>query len=299
MRRVLLRSAAALLGTVVLASGLVYLLSARRMSATFDVPAVAIDRSDDSTTLARGEHVARIRGCLDCHGEDLSGGLFADAMPVMRLTATNLTRGANGAGSTYTDADWVRAIRSGVRPDGTPLLFMPSHEYRVLGPTDLAALVSWMKSVRPVDTEPVKQTVGPVGRVLFLTGQLPLVPAELIDHSDVTFEQPEASVSVEFGAYLAASCVGCHGEGFSGGPIPGVPPDWPVAANITPDDDTGIGRWSEGDFIALAERGVRPDGRQLDPVYMPWPAMGAMSDDERSALWMFLRALEPARLGGR
>ncbi|MDX1648192.1 MAG: hypothetical protein R3304_13685, partial [Longimicrobiales bacterium] len=87
------------LALVVLAAwGAVYVLSERRMAARFDVPVVAVETSTDPDVLARGEHVARIRGCLDCHGEDLGGRTFADVMPVGVLTGTNLTAGRNGVG---------------------------------------------------------------------------------------------------------------------------------------------------------------------------------------------------------
>lgn len=217
----------------------------------------------------------------------------------MRMTASNLTSGSNGVATEYTDADWVRAIRSGVRPDGSALLFMPSYEYRALGPDDLGALVSWIKSAPRVDTEPVDHAVGPLGRVLFLAGRLPLIPAALIDHSDPTFSQPEAGLSEEFGAYVATACLGCHGPGFSGGAVSGFPPDWPEAANLTPDVETGIGSWSEEDFFSFFDDGVRPDGRQIDAVYMPWTTGQSLSDEEKSALWMFLRSLPATPKGGR
>ena len=232
----------------------VYSLSGRRLRATYDVSVVEIVTAGDSSTLAWGRHVAEIRGCTDCHREDLGGRTFIDGLPLARLTATNLTSGANGVAGGYSDADWVRSIRSGVRPNGLPLLFMPSHEYRPMGPEDLGALVSWIKSMPPVDTDPVEQKIGLLGRVLFLAGQLPLIPAERIDHSDPSFSQPEADVTVVYGAYLATACAGCHGEGFSGGVIPGVPPEWPEAANLTPDVDTGVGLWSEDDFFILLPR---------------------------------------------
>jgi len=78
----------------------------------------------------------------------------------------------------------VRAIRDGVRPDGSALIFMPSSEYRGIGPDNLGVPISWIKSMPPVDTELREQEVGPLGRVLYLTGALPLVPTEMIDHGD-------------------------------------------------------------------------------------------------------------------
>lgn len=297
IRRVL---AGALIGSVTVVVVLVvavYSLSGRRLRATYDVSVVEIQTTGDSSTLAWGRHVAEIRGCTDCHREDLGGRTFIDGMPLARLTATNLTSGANGVASGYSDADWVRSIRSGVRPNGLPLLFMPSHEYRPMGPEDLGALVSWIKSMPPVDTDPVEQKIGLLGRVLFLAGQLPLIPAERIDHSDPSFSQPEADVTVVYGAYLATACAGCHGEGFSGGVIPGVPPEWPEAANLTPDVDTGVGLWSEDDFFSFFEDGVRPDGRQVDAAFMPWPIGQSFTDDEKRALWMFLRSLPATSKG--
>lgn len=151
--------------------------------------------------------------------------------------------------------------------------------------------MSWIKSVPPVDTNPRNQTVGPLGRALFLAGQVPFVQAEMIDHTDPTFEQPEPGANVEYGSYLATGCVGCHGQEFVGGPMPGMPPDWPDPANLTPDEETGIGSWTRENFLHFAETGVRPDGRQLDAAYMPWPALQSMTDVERDAVWMFLRSL--------
>jgi mono/diheme cytochrome c family protein len=269
---------------IVVAFAFVYALSSRRMGMRYDVDVVDITTSADSATLALGKRVADTRGCTDCHRPDLGGRTFIDGMPVMRMTASNLTSGSNGVAAEYTDADWVRAVRSGVRPDGSALLFMPSYEYRALGPDDLGALVSWIKSVPRVDTEPLDQAVGPLGRVLFLAGRLPLIPAELIDHSDPTFSQPEAGLSEEFGAYVATACLGCHGPGFSGGVVPGFPPDWPEAANLTPDVETGIGSWSEDDFFSFFDDGVRPDGRQIDAAYMPWTTGQSLSGEEKSAL---------------
>lgn len=300
MLRTVVKVVAGLLLLLVIATGAVHFLGGRRVASTWDVPAASITTSTDSATLARGEHVAKIRGCVDCHSPGLEGRLVADAMPVMHVTASNLTGGQNGVASEYrTDEDWVRAIRSGVAPDGSALLLMPSQEYRVIGPDDLGALVSWIKSLPPVDSEPVSQSVGLVGRALILLGQLPLISAELIDHTDTEFGQPAEGVTIEFGAYIAASCTGCHGQDFTGGPIPGMPPGSPLAANLTPDVATGIGAWTEEDFVRLAETGVRPDGRQFDPIDMPWPALQAMTDEERSAVWTFLRSLPPTRTDAR
>src|SRR5690606_31752500 len=98
-----------------------------------------------------------------------------------------------GVGATYTAIDWERAIRHGIRPDGRPLLFMPAHEFHPLDDADLSALVSYIVNLPPVASEPGARSVGPLGRMLVATGQIPnFVPAELIDHEALHPPAPPA-----------------------------------------------------------------------------------------------------------
>jgi mono/diheme cytochrome c family protein len=290
---------AVLVTAVVLLVGFAYFKSNRSMNADWDVTPVAVQTSSDSATLAHGKHVAETRGCMDCHDSDLSGRLVVDAMPVMmRVAGPNLTSGQGGVGASYSDADWVRSIRDGIGPDGKALLFMPSYEYRALGPEDLGALISFIKSAPPVDEASVELAFGPMARVLYTLGQFPLVAPELVDHSDTRFSQPEAGVTVEYGGYLASSCVGCHGPGFSGGKIPGGDPSWPAAANLTP-HESGLASWTFEGFNAFAQTGMTPDGRQLDAAVMPWLLLAAATEAEREAMWMYLESLPPTEHGSR
>lgn len=285
---------------LLLAYGFVHFRTEPRLTRVYEVDpgAVVLATADNGQdeAMAWGRHIAVTRGCMDCHGDDLSGAVFADAMPVFQLLGSNLT-GA-GVGGEYSDEDWVRAIRHGVGPGGKPLLFMPSQEYYFLGDQDLAALILYLKNVPPVPRDFRENKVGPLGRVLFLAGQLPLIPAELIDHDAPRPATPAKGRTVAYGEYLAVGCTGCHGADFSGGNIPGVPPEWPEASNITPHQETGLGSWAQADFIRAMREGVRPDGTELQTEYMPWPNMAEFEDDELDALWMYLEGLEPKELGG-
>lgn len=259
-----------------------------------------LDGTLDTSTnaaLAWGKHIAITRGCADCHGGDLGGGVFAEAMPVFNLYGSNLTPG--GVGADYSDVDWVRAIRHGIGPDGKPLLFMPSFEYYYLSDQDLASLILYLRSLPAVDRQMPENAVGPMGRILFMTGKLPLLSAELIDHGAPRPVAPPRGATVDYGAYLAKGCIGCHGENLSGGPVPGTPPDWPPALNITQDLDTGIGSWTRDDFFRAMRQGQRPDGTQLRPEFMPWPNVGTLYDDELEALWRYLEQVEARPFGGR
>ena len=289
---------ACLLGILLLSGAVVYGLTEKRLRKSYAVDPQPVSIPTDAAGIARGKRVATIRGCVECHTPTLGGQVFIDEPPIGLLYASNLTRGRGGIGAQYTDQDWVRAIRHGVGPDRKPLLFMPSHEYHVLSDADLGALIAYLKSAPPVDRVPTKNTVGPIGRVLFLKGDLPLVPAERIDHAAQRPPPPAPGPTVAYGAYLATTCTGCHGDGLSGGKIPGTPPDFAIPPNITADPATGIGKWTERDFVTAMRNGIRPDGRRLEPD-MPWPLFSQMTDEELRALWLHLRAVPAKPFGNR
>lgn len=297
MKRILRWAGFGVLGVVLLAAvayGALYGYTEYRLKRTFDVPRVALSLSSDPEVIARGEHVATVRGCVECHGSNLGGKLFIDEAPVGVLYASNLTSGRGGIGQTYSDADLITAIRHGVRPTGKPLLFMPSQEFNVLSDEDVVALVSYIRSLPAVDNELPASRVGPLGRLLYATGQFPLVPAELIDHDAPRAAAPPAGPTAEYGAYLATGCLGCHGHDFAGGKIAGTPPDFPPAANLTPDGATGIGEWTEDEFITTLRTGKRPDGTELRPE-MPWQLTAQFEEYELQALWRYLQTVPPVR----
>lgn len=278
----------------VLGLGSVYALTTARMHKTYaiEVRPVAVPTGADA--LERGKHLATVRGCTECHRDDLAGGPVIDDPLVGHLHAPNLTRGRGGLPPEYSDLDFVRAIRHGVARDGRPLLLMPSHEFAGLVEADIAAIIAYVESVPAVDKPDGPVTVGPLARVLLTLGEIKIA-AEEIDHAAAGTATVTAGVSPEYGHYLAASCVGCHNPSFTGGKIAGAPPDWPAAANLTAHDGAGIARWSEADFIHTLRTARRPDGTELNPV-MP-RVFGQMSDDELKAIWVFLRSLPPAATG--
>jgi cytochrome c553 len=269
-----------------------YISSETRLKRTYAVEVESIEVPSDAEMVAEGQRLASIRGCTDCHGADLGGDVLIADPAIGTIYAPNLTSGEGGAGQHFTDDDYLRAIRHGVAADGRGLLVMPSTEYFVLSDEDAGALIAYIRSLPPVDREQPEPAIAPLGRVLFSIGQLPPLAAEVIDHDAARPDAPEAVVSEEFGAYLATSCTGCHGLEFSGGPVPGAPPDAPQAANLTPAGD--LGNWTQSDFIQTMRNGVTPEGKTLDPGVMPWPIANAMTDVELQALWAYLSQLDPS-----
>jgi mono/diheme cytochrome c family protein len=294
MKTLLRRIAIAVFGLVVvvlLAAGAGFGVSNSRINKSYSVQVPAIAIPTDSASVERGRHIAfALAKCVECHGENLAGNTFIDGPPVGTLYADNLTRGKGGIGATYTDADWLRTLKHGVRPDGKSVIFMPAQEYASFSDADLGALIAYIKQVPPVDKVHGEQRVGPVFRALHLAGQLPLLPAELIDHAAVGSKTaPPAGVTLEYGEYLTniSGCKGCHGATLSGGPIAGAPPEWKPAANITP---TGIGHYTEETFFRALREGRRPDMSPIDSV-MPFKYTKLMTDDEIKAVYGYLKTV--------
>lgn len=109
------------------------------------------------------------------------------------------------------------------------------------------------------------------------------------------------------GEYLAAimDCGGCHTPGImlgkpdferalSGGnvgfQIPGLGVFFPP--NLTPDDETGLGKWSKADIVKAVTKGERPDGRTLAPA-MPWHSYSRLTAKDADALASYLKSLKP------
>ncbi len=286
-----------LIGLVLLALGVVYGVTQMRMNGSTDIAGHTVPIPTDSASVERGRHVVNAFGmCGDCHGPDLAGATFIDVPIVAVLSSTNLTAGNGGVGAIYQDHDWERAIRHGVNPKGLKLLFMPSHEYAHFNDADFAAAVAYIKQLPKVDKVRGPRSVGPIGRIFALTGGFELLPADLMDHSAAHPAILEPAPTVEYGQYLSTTCRGCHGKTFSGGPMPGAPPEWKPPANITP---SGIGHYTEADFFTALRDGKRPGGTMLDTTQMPVRFTKNLTDTELKALYAFLKTLPAKEYGNR
>lgn len=288
-----------LAAALVLLAATAFAVSERNLRRTYTIAARDVVVPAGSASVQHGQHVARaITKCVDCHGDDLGGKVYVDDPAVGRFVPTNLTTGKGGVGAQLTTADWERAVRHGVGRSGRPLIFMPSQDFATLSDADLGALIAWARQLPPVDRELPPSRVGPMARVLNAAGKLPLA-AQSISHGTPSYAAtaPEPGPTAEYGKYLAqvGGCAGCHGEGFSGGHVPGTPPDFKPAANLTP---TGIGHYTEADFFRALREGVRPDGTKIDP-FMPWKLAREMSDDEIRAVYAYLRTVPAREYGGR
>lgn len=260
----------------------------KRMNKQYTFEQETLTGQADKATLVRGEHLATIKGCFECHGTDLSGKVMADDPALGRLVATNLTTGKGGLPADYTAADWMMALRHGVDRRGRPLLFMPSHETTLLAEPDLSALITYCRQVQPVDRKLPETTVGPLVKTLAYFEKMPLLSVEKIDHTRRPEAQLDTTMGVKLGEYLAVSCSGCHQPDFKGGdPLaPGQPP----VPDLTRSGQ--VGKWTQTQFMTTLRTGKTPAGHQLDNEQMPWKMTAHYSDKEIRSLYLYFRSIQ-------
>lgn len=275
----------------------VYAYAGSKMSERVPVPTHGFTAPTDPASVARGEHVVRaLVKCADCHGQDLGGMVVVDDPALGTVVAPNLTAGKGGVGAGYSDQDFELAIRHGIARDGRQLVFMPSSEYQHMSDEDLGAAVAYLRSVPPVDREVAPSRIRMLGRALYVAGQLPLFEYPRVTHREDPVPSVPMDSTVAYGKYIGdVGCAGCHGAGYGGGPIPGVPPDWPKASNLTPD---AIGHYTREQFAHVLRTGERPDGTKLHEL-MPIQATKLMTDVEVAAVHKYLASLPAKPFGTR
>ncbi|MBX3567945.1 MAG: c-type cytochrome [Rhizobiaceae bacterium] len=253
------------------------------------------------TPVERGAYLVRgPAGCGNCHtpigpdgfvqAQELGGRLVEDG-PAFKAFAPNITPG--GEVATWSDAELAKAIREGIRPDGSVIgPPMPFTMYRGLGDDDLAAIVAFLRTVPALDIKSPPSEY-----------HIPLPPAYGPPVASVT--APPRAVTVEYGAYLAgpiSHCMECHTPMGPAGPKIDTdlgrggfefhgPWGISVASNITSGQD-GISGYSDDELKAMITKGVRPGGAPMLPP-MPYPFLAKATPDDLDAIVLYLRSLPP------
>lgn len=252
-------------------------------------------------SVERGEYLVRgPAGCGNCHtpqgpnGPDMSnefGGFMVEKSTAFEAWAPNITPASRVAD--WSDAEYARSIREGIRPDGSVIgPPMPIGLYRGLSDDDLGSIVAFMRTVAPSNNE-----------VPASTYNIALPPAYGPPIDSVA--AVPAGVTIEYGAYLAgpvAHCLECHtpmgdrGPKFdthlgAGGFEFHGPWGTSVSSNLTSHDDGLIG-FSDDELKKMVTQGIRPDGSRMLPP-MGYGFYAAMTEDDLNAVILFLRSLPP------
>lgn len=261
--------------------------------------------------------VKGLAACGFCHGEKrtpqsiLSGGL-ASFDRYGEVLAPNLTTlqydGAEvEGGESWSELDYVRALRSNMRPDGGRISQEVHAGYDWLSDDDLHSVVAYLRTLPPVENSVTRREVDFVDRNTtgFFTSQkqvqgyVPVIPRQK---------------AKEYGRYLAdrvARCGYCHngvggmlsnGDYFAGGQVirsgkgggqedGSVEQSEKIAPGITALGGDQAGNWSDGDWKRFFKQGITPEGRAVDQDFCPIRFYKTVPDDELELLVEYLRGL--------
>lgn len=219
-----------------------------------------------------------------------------------KIVGANITPDAETGIGSWTDGEKIRAIREGVSKDGRALFgFMPFRQFAKMSDEDIHSLVAYLNSLPPVrNALPRTSLKFPVN----ILNRFEPAPVLLRPYP------PAPQDRVRYGEYLAGmACVECHTELAYGRPVAGrefagghefaVGQFVARSANLTPDEETGIGQWSEERFVrkfrdygALTYE-TAPRSVQANFTVMPWFGFAHMKDEDLRAIYAFLRTLKP------
>ncbi len=252
----------------------VYGTSEWMMRRTHNVPAHPLRVDVAQADTARGERLAKVLGCAGCH-DNLTGGIFQEFPDGTRLTAPNLLELV----SRYNSAQFARAVRLGVRADGTSVVGMPSEIFAHLADSDIAAIYAYLKRLpRTANTLPSSR-IGPGARFMMLTGGLEL-PADKISNVAPAIRAPLQS-NPSTGRYLArATCAECHGKDFRGSN--GFAPSLPEM----------VAAYDRADFERLMRTGIAVGNREVGLMTrMGRRRYSHLQNEEIAALHAYLQSL--------
>jgi len=280
-------------------------------------PAPDLKARTDSASIARGEYIYRYTAqCWGCHetphggqNPQQAGGRLFDLTETGpgfgKWYSRNLTPDVESGLGGWTDGEIVRALREGLRKDGTTLFpIMPIDWYHGMSDDDVLAVVAYLRSFQPVKNTVPEREPSFFAKALFTFKMI--APKEQILTPIAT---PHRGITPEYGRYVSsqiADCADCHtprnlqdgafymdslfaGSSFAYGDEAGEPLV-SFARNITPDVETGIGAWTKDQFIEAVTTGMRPDGTVLT-THMPYAYYKFWNMDDLEAVYAYLKTL--------
>jgi mono/diheme cytochrome c family protein len=292
--------------------GGVLALSAAALGALLTLTVPAGGASPTPAEIARGKYIFGATGGCGCHTEPgkppkpaNSGGRKYEG-PFGTVYATNITPDAKTGIGSWTDEQIITAIRLGRRPNGERLV--PVHPYTVfngMAAEDLQALVAYMRTVPAVNRPSRPKKLVPLFESVFLPAWLAaFAPRE-------TPPAKAPTTGVARGEYLVRAvghCGECHSprtmtqatdnSRFLAGNPKG--PEGEAMPNITPDPETGIGKWSEEEIADYLGSGNRPDGDvagglMAEVIEGTTAGYKDMTNADRLAIARYLKTVPPIK----
>jgi mono/diheme cytochrome c family protein len=264
--------------------------------------------------IKRGAYLVRAGGCVACHtdikgkGPEFAGG-HALATPYGTFYSPNITPDKETGIGKWSDEDFVRAMREGVSPDGDHYYpTFPYPTYTKMRDADMRAIKAYLFTIKPIRMARREHDVGAPFGWRFLMGAW-----KMLNFIEGEYKpDPTKSAQWNRGAYLVdavAHCGECHtprGEAgavdlsmYMAGTNDG-PENKPVP-NITPDDETGIGKWDVADLVQLMKTGLKPNYDDVEGIMDEAVQYGLkhMTDEDLTAMAVYLKSIKsiPNQIG--
>ena len=268
------------------------------------LPAAA--QSPVPARVQRGEYLFHAGGCLGCHtdtknnGAPLAGGREIKT-PFGSFYGPNITPHPTSGIGSWSEEQFRGALRDGVRPDGAHYFpAFPYTSFTGMSDADIGDLWAYLRTVPPV-AQPNK----PHGLGFPFNIRLAMIGWKALFFTPGPFKpDPAKSHEVNRGAYLVNAlghCGECHtprnlaggldrSKWLAGGVIAEG-----VAPNLTPHPETGLGKWSDGDFADLLKMGMTSDGDFVggEMAEVVKETTGKLTDADLKAVIAYLRSLPP------
>jgi fructose 5-dehydrogenase cytochrome subunit len=265
--------------------------------------------SGDAQLIERGRYLAAAADCSGCHtapqGQPFAGGRGIDS-PFGQIYASNITPSKTQGIGGYSEAQFARAVREGVDASGKHLYpAMPYPSYAGIGDDDIKALYAYfMQGVKPVDAAaPETNLPFPFDQRWAMIGW-----NRLFAHGKPVGDDASKSAAWNRGRYLVnvlGHCGACHTpRNFafaeeSGSPLAGGQLGAWRTPNITSDEASGIGGWSEADIVRYLRTGnvagkAQAAGGMAEAIE---DSLQHLSDDDLNAIATYLKATTPIRTG--
>lgn len=270
-------------------------------------PGAVADPAPDA--VERGRYVFREAGGCSCHtdsargGPPLAGGR-AIPSPFGVFYATNVSPDPETGIGGWSAEDFLHAMRDGVAPDGASYFpVFPYPSFTRMSEQDLRDLWAYLRA------QPAVRRANRPHEVRAPFGWRFLLPIWKWLYFEAGPLRPDSARTVQWnrGAYLvngAGHCSECHTpRGVFGAPnsdffLAGSAQDADdVAPNITPDDETGTGRWQSADLVWLLQSGLTPDGDTVQGRMAEAIEHGYkdLSEADLQAIAEYLRGVRPIR----
>jgi len=278
--------------------------------ATDSPETVIIARPADEAVISaeRGELLLGLAGCINCHTDQaegsapLAGGRALDT-PFGVFYAPNITNDRDYGIGAWSEEDFVRALRYGRRPDGTHYFpAFPYPAYTRMTDADMLAIWAAIRARAGVAQPNKPHEVG------FPFNQRWSLRFWKLLHFDAGAFEIDGMRSEAWnrGAYISealAHCGECHTPRWPSGGLDrsrwlaGIKdgPEGETAPNLTQDEETGLGSWSDGDIELAMKLGMKPDGDVVGSVMYEVIENGTtkLKDADIKAIVEYLRSLEP------